>query len=441
MPSRVRIVNTASLRQESADLVHLPVEAAALPFDRETLRRCTGDEKEFVADIWGKRAHITSGGIPDEDLIGVEDVDRLLSDIPLLRAEMIRLVRDGEILPRTSYLRSVRDVYPRPADLEMTENEHLLELLTRGAASAAEVTAAVRGGATLILENAHWYHPPLTAFCRALELALGHRCRANVYLSPVSAQGFDLHTDRTDVFVLQAFGEKHWHLEATPWQRAHGLDPEVTDPVLRPGDVLYIPRGTPHRAYTKSARSGHVTISVTPNAWRDVLRASLTRLVEQSLPAELLDAELPVGWLHDPAATAGPAERFTQAVGAAVAGQEPDGIRTAHLLDFLTGLTDRIPGAYTTDQALGVLGVTDTTRLRRRRTVPCALFTERSRERLYVVLGRRTLVLPGRYTDVVCHLAALDAFRPEDFSSFGLDAMERRELCQALVDTHLLVSD
>ncbi|MFE5126234.1 JmjC domain-containing protein [Streptomyces sp. NPDC056669] len=217
-----------------------------LPFDTAELRRCIGDEKAFMADVWGKRIHATTGGIPASDLISVRDIDRLLTSQPLLRSDMIRLVQQGEVLPRNAYLRSTREIYPRPVDHEVTENEYIFEMLTRGVASAAEVTAAVRGGATLILQSAHWYHPPLTEFCRSLELALGRRCRANIYLTPVSSQGFDLQSDPHDVFVLQAFGEKQWHVGATPWERQHGIGgadtTETRELLLRPGDVLYLPK-------------------------------------------------------------------------------------------------------------------------------------------------------------------------------------------------------
>ncbi|MEU5079214.1 MULTISPECIES: cupin domain-containing protein [Streptomyces] len=444
----IEIINTAALRRKKEPLVPISGDAGSvdeiarmLPVDTEGLRRCTGDEKAFIADVWGKRVRLTTGGIPADDLISVRDIDRMLTSQPLLRADMIRLVRQGEILPRKAYLRSMREIYPRPVDHEMTENEHLFEMLTRGVASAAEVTAAVRAGATLILQSAHWYHPPLTEFCRSLELALGRRCRANIYLTPVSSQGFGLHSDPHDVFVLQAFGEKQWHVGATPWERRHGIadtaPDETEELLLRPGDVLYLPKGTPHRAHTLSARSGHVTISVESNSWREVLHTTLTQLVEDSLPADLLDAELPAGWPHDGGVLDEAAGRFLAEVRAALAEQEPERVRSAHLRTFLTQLTDRIPGAFETDSALGILGVMDTTPLRRRKTVPCALFSQPATQRLYAVLGRRCVGMPESYEKAMRFIAGRTEFTPEELST-ELDERERLELCQALVDAHLL---
>ncbi|MGW2918734.1 JmjC domain-containing protein [Streptomyces angustmyceticus] len=445
---RIQIISTAALLRQKERLVPISGDmetadqaALMLPVDTAELRRCVGDEKAFIADIWGKRVHVTTGDMPTSDLISVRDIDRLLTSQPLLRSDMIRLVRQGEILPRNAYLRSMREIYPRPVDHEMTENEHIFEMLTRGVASAAEVTAAVRGGATLILQSAHWYHPPLTEFCRSLELALGRRCRANIYLTPVSSQGFDLHSDPHDVFVLQAFGEKQWHVGATPWERQHGsgsFDPaETRELLLRPGDVLYLPKGTPHRAHTLSAQSGHVTISIESNSWREVLRTTLTQLVEDNLPTELLDTELPVGWLHDGSVLDEATERFLTDVRAALAEPESEQVRSAHLRTFLTQLTDRIPGAFETDSSLGVLGVLDTTPLRRRKTVPCALFSQPATRRVYAVLGRRSVVMPEAYGKVMRCIAGRTDFKPEELS-FALDERERLELCQALVDAHLL---
>jgi mannose-6-phosphate isomerase-like protein (cupin superfamily) len=412
-----------------------------LPVGTEELRRCTGDDKAFTADVWGKRAHVTTGDISAEDLISVRDIDRLITSRPLLRSDMIRLVRQGVVLPRNAYLRSMREVYPRPVDHEMTENEHLFEMLTRGVASAAEVTAAVRGGATLILQSAHWYHPPLTEFCRSLELALGRRCRANVYLTPVSSQGFDLHSDPHDVFVLQAFGEKQWHVGQTPWERRHGSgngdSAETRELLLRPGDVLYLPKGTPHRAHTLSAQSGHVTVSIESNSWRDVLRTTLAQLVEDSIPAAVLDSELPVGWLHDGGVLDETAGRFLAGARAALAEQGPEQVRSTHMRTFLTQLTDRLPGAFETDSSLGVLGVLDTTPLRRRRTVPCALFSQPATQRVYAILGRRSVGMPETYERVMRFIVDRTEFTPEELS-FALDERERLELCQALIDAHLL---
>ena len=39
---------------------------------------------------------------------------------------------------------------------------------------------------------------------------LGHPVQANAYATPAGAQGFAVHHDTHDVFVLQVAGEKRW---------------------------------------------------------------------------------------------------------------------------------------------------------------------------------------------------------------------------------------
>jgi ribosomal protein L16 Arg81 hydroxylase len=65
-------------------------------------------------------------------------------------------------------------------------------------------------GATVVLQGLHRYWPPLTELVRGLELALGHPCQANAYLTPPGSQGFAVHSDSHDVFVFQTAGTKQW---------------------------------------------------------------------------------------------------------------------------------------------------------------------------------------------------------------------------------------
>ncbi|MFE5126233.1 hypothetical protein [Streptomyces sp. NPDC056669] len=130
-------------------------------------------------------------------------------------------------------------------------------------------------------------------------------------------------------------------------------------------------------------------------------------------------------------------ERFLADVRAALAGQEPEQLRSAHLRTSLAQLTDRIPGAFETDSSLGVLGVLDTTPLRRQKTVPCALFSQAATQRVYAVLGRRSVGMPETYEKAMRYVAGRREFKPKELS-FALDERERLELCQALVDAHLL---
>jgi hypothetical protein len=163
------------------------------------------------------------------------------------------------------------------------------------------------GGATLVLQGLHRYHPPLAAFCRALECELTHPVQANAYLTPPSERGLGAHYDTHDVIVLQVAGRKQWTVHAPtrplplptqPWSTSdQQLAETVLDAELAPGDALYLPRGFPHRAGSQDDVSLHVTIGITSPTWLDVVRDALHGLEDEPV----LRQPLPVGYAAAPA--------------------------------------------------------------------------------------------------------------------------------------------
>ena len=73
------------------------------------LERCVGDPERFLAESWGRSPLVVPnpGGRGFADLLGFEDVDRLLATTGL-RAPSFRLVKDGDVLPVDLYTRSGR---------------------------------------------------------------------------------------------------------------------------------------------------------------------------------------------------------------------------------------------------------------------------------------------------------------------------------------------
>ena len=74
------------------------------------------------------------------------------------------------------------------------------------------VANAFADGATIVLQALHHTWLPLARFCRELEAELGAGVQANSYYTPRRSQGFAVHHDTHDVFVLQVAGEKHWRV-------------------------------------------------------------------------------------------------------------------------------------------------------------------------------------------------------------------------------------
>ena len=113
---------------------------------------------------------------------------------------------------------------------------------------------------------AETYWPPVSDIVTDLRRALASDVKCNVYCTPPESQGFDTHVDGHDVLVLQTSGSKTWRIhdvqtelpvESSPlmnemFPRLAGSMPDYGEPtrevVLRPGDLLYLPRGVPHSA-------------------------------------------------------------------------------------------------------------------------------------------------------------------------------------------------
>ena len=157
-------------------------------------------------------------------------------------------------------------------------------------ANPARVAALFEDGATIVLQGLHRWSEPVARFCRDLELELGHPCQVNAYITPPGAQGLDLHVDGHDVFVLQAFGRKHWEVHAAPKEPSR----EPLDVELAAGDTIYLPAGTPHAARAQDVLSGHLTVGVHVTPWRDVLASALADVTAG------IEDPVPAGWIDDP---------------------------------------------------------------------------------------------------------------------------------------------
>jgi ribosomal protein L16 Arg81 hydroxylase len=127
---------------------------------------------------------------------------------------------------------------------------------------------------------------------------------ANVYCSFEGVLAFATHYDLHEVFAVHCEGEKVWRIysnrSAQPAERDAPADElqrralaergelllEVT---MRPGDLLYIPRGYYHDALATSRESLHLTLSVMPPSGRFFLKT----LKRAALREPLLRAYLP----------------------------------------------------------------------------------------------------------------------------------------------------
>lgn len=379
------------------------------------LARCVGDSDRFAREVWGRRSQVHQSGRPATDLLSLADVDRLVTSTAL-RSPAFRLVKDGSPLPPSAYT-TTGTIGGKPYN---------------GVAEPSRVLAAMDDGATLVLQGMQRYHPALAAFCRDLELALGHRCQVNAYVTPPGARGLDVHRDPHDVLVLQAFGSKQWEVHPTPWQERHEPGTQVGEQTLVPGDVQYLPKGTPHAAHTQQELSGHVTVGVLATTWNDVMTGAVRDVLGED---SLADEPLPAGWQDDqPAVAEMLADRLASLADAIRSAPGQDLVRK-RAEAFLTHRPSLLSGALLDRQRLAELD--DETRLVRRPGTPVAFAVDADDERVRVLLGDRELRVPAWLRPALEQVAGRTELCAADLAG-DLDEESRLVLCRRLVREGLL---
>jgi lysine-specific demethylase/histidyl-hydroxylase NO66 len=377
-----------------------------LPEPVGALELLAGDAQTFLTKVWASRTHVHHAE-PEAlaRMLGFDDVDLLLTGTAI-RTPAVRVAKDGNVLPSSAFTRSAT----------------LAGQPLTGLVDPRKVFLLFDEGATVVLQGLHRYWAPLGELVADLELALGHPCQANAYLTPPGSQGFAVHSDSHDVFVFQTHGSKVWEVH----DPTGGGEPQTV--VLEPGVAMYLPTGTPHAARAQDTVSLHVTVGINQVTWRQVLDRVLAG------PLEATGADhLPAGYLEDPAVVAdGLAERL-ESLAAALREVDPAVVADAEVRRFLTGRTLWQRGGLR--DRVAAEGLVDTTRLRRRAGHPCVLGEEG--DRLRVLLGDRDLTMPARLTGALEVVRAAGTFRPADLAGH-LDEQSRLVVCRRLVREGLL---
>ncbi|KAM4702440.1 ribosomal oxygenase 2 isoform 2-T2 [Discoglossus pictus] len=154
------------------------------------------------------------------------------------------------------------------------------------------------GKATIQFHQPQRFNDKLWHIIETLECFFGTLVGSNVYITPPDSQGLPPHYDDVEVFILQLEGQKHWYLyePTNPLAREYNVAPEDTlgapthDFILKPGDMLYFPRGVIHHAHTPagSTHSTHVTISTYQNnSWADYLQDLIPGMLADSAKANI----------------------------------------------------------------------------------------------------------------------------------------------------------
>ena len=361
--------------------------------------------------MWTKRPQHRRAvnGIGFDDLLSLDDVDMIVSTMGL-RLPSFRLVKDGNTLPSDRYTKTTRT-----GSQEAT-----------GVIDSAAVFREFEDGATLVFQSMHRYWAALAAYCRGLELALGHPVQANAYITPPGAQGFGAHEDEHDVFVLQSHGTKQW--------RVHDLHdlpptrPPLIDALLAPGDTLYVPAGFPHSASTQERASVHITIGILTLTWAAVLKEAVK--VIESDPA--LAAPIPLRFAVENGAFVDELGRRLEQVGSSIADIDAEMIARRLRRNVLTTRQPLLRGQIHLLLNLDRIG--DESVVTRRAGSICVV--ETIGDELSVLLGDRELRIPIVAEAAMRLIETGESVSVSDLP--GLDAPGRLVLVRRLIREGLL---
>jgi len=235
--------------------------------------------EEFLGRYYEREALINVRGEPERyaDLLTLDILDHFINSADL-REGMIDLTSQKKRMSRDDYIDE------------------------GGRISRVAIAEEYLDGATIILPQLHDSIFKLGEFCRALEEVFSCHMQTNIYLTPSGNQGFPIHYDNHDVFVMQVSGAKAWRVYGVPVEtpfRGERFELGQYEPgpiskefTLNPGDCLYLPRGMMHDAENVGEEpSLHITVGLITKTWADLMLESISELaltspeMRRSLPA------------------------------------------------------------------------------------------------------------------------------------------------------------
>lgn len=221
-------------------------------------------ERFFSENYDKKPLHIP--GDPDKfaGLMNWEILSGLLNMSAIWSDKSLLLVADRQPVPAHVFCESVED----------RSGNTVLQPV------AEKVMDLLRKGASLVANDIDTLTPRLSAVADAFEAGFDAKTQVNLYCSWKQRQAFNSHFDTHDVFALHVEGEKVWRVYSTRMPHPirhprHGneayLDsdhekqrgPLLMEVTMRPGDVLYLPRGWYHDALASSGGTVHMAFGVT----------------------------------------------------------------------------------------------------------------------------------------------------------------------------------
>lgn len=228
---------------------------------------------EFLGDYFGRRpVHITAGeggSTARAALLTLDRLGELMGVLPHWTEDNLKLIINSRPIFGEHYLAE-----PKPGGSGPRR------------ADPAKVHVFLRIGASLVANSLEDVDPAIRQVAAMLGDEFAATSGANAYCSFKDVQAFNSHCDLHEVFALHLEGEKTWRIyenrAEAPIEPLEGdgaqaiIDRAKGDVMMtahmRPGDLLYIPRGYFHDALASSDSSLHLTFAVAPLYGRYIFR-------------------------------------------------------------------------------------------------------------------------------------------------------------------------
>ncbi|GAA4887270.1 cupin domain-containing protein [Streptomyces coeruleoprunus] len=243
-------------------------------------------QEDFLAQTLHRDYRHVMGAFTQSELDALISFD-VLSDIIArhrLEPPRLRLAAAGDMLPLHRYATPVTT--RRSTVWQRTHPNELHQRLAEGA--------------SLVVDQIDHLHEPIGDLAAQLEAWLRATVQINAYASWTPTEGFGTHWDDHDVVIIQVQGAKRWRLygptRRVPLHRdVAAPEPPPTEPVaelvMRPGHVLYLPRGWWHSVTAdQGTHSLHLTCGLTPHTGARLLNW----LADELLASDTFRVDLPL---------------------------------------------------------------------------------------------------------------------------------------------------
>lgn len=237
-----------------------------------TFEDLVGDEKVFLTEYFNIKPMLRKAALPGKsnELMSVRKLDELIN-LEIVRPPYIKINLNGDGVPEKGYTKNI--VVQGETITDSVDAERVYELF--------------RAGATIAWSSLNHILPEVRDFTRLISQKLAVRTDPVGFLTPAGRKGYPPHHDPVDLFILQLEGTKHWKLWNPEGMRLggngqyteEGLGEAAIEVLLQPGDVLYLPYGTPHAANAEDETSLHLSVMMRPRMWRDLLRETFENAV------------------------------------------------------------------------------------------------------------------------------------------------------------------